>query len=146
MERFYHHTKRIAGHLFRDIRRIYPALLAAAGYLLLMELLFHSTCFFVILFGFPCPGCGMTRAFFSLLRLDFEGVMENNISILAWIFLGVYLFWWYYGKEKEPPAKWLVIILVCIFTFFVYFWRFFSNNMAEITFPGIFRLVLNGVQ
>lgn len=32
---------------------------------------FKIPCIFNTVFGVPCPGCGMSRAFFSVLRFDF---------------------------------------------------------------------------
>jgi len=32
----------------------------------------HSFCIFKLIFGFPCPGCGMTRALVCVFRLDLK--------------------------------------------------------------------------
>lgn len=38
-----------------------------------------SVCIFKNLFGVPCPGCGLTRGFISILRLDFKSALRYNI-------------------------------------------------------------------
>ena len=43
------------------------------------------------LFGFPCPGCGMTRATLALLRLDFVAAFKYNPSIYIGILLLIYV-------------------------------------------------------
>ena len=42
---------------------------------------FGITCVFLELFGIPCPGCGMTRALVSLVRLDFYQAAKHNVII-----------------------------------------------------------------
>lgn len=40
--------------------------------------------------GVPCPGCGMTRAFFSLLQLDFVGAWNWNPAVYLVLLCSVY--------------------------------------------------------
>lgn len=35
-------------------------------------------CFFHTLFDIHCPGCGLTRAFMSLMKLDFQSAYNYN--------------------------------------------------------------------
>lgn len=45
-------------------------------------------CVFHTLFKIPCPGCGMTRAFFRIINFDFIGAFYYNIlGIPLFIFL-----------------------------------------------------------
>lgn len=41
-------------------------------------------CIYLHFLGFPCPGCGMTRAVFSALRLDFAAAFSYH-----WMFWSV---------------------------------------------------------
>lgn len=57
-------------------------------YLCLMEFLFGKTCPFQILFGIPCPGCGMSRAFWSLIHFHFrESFSYHPLLCITPIFL-----------------------------------------------------------
>ena len=50
-------------------------------------------CFFKLIFKIPCPGCGITRAFISLLRLDLAAAFRFNPMFWAVPILGaLYLF------------------------------------------------------
>ncbi len=49
-------------------------------------------CVFIRLFGIPCPGCGMTRALFSVLRFDFVQALKYNVVIFFMPYVFLYLF------------------------------------------------------
>ncbi len=82
---------------FRDIlvnRQYSQARTLATGTLLcgLVGLYFISESFLLnsptlclhhYLFGFGCPGCGMTRALHSLLHLDFGSAYEFNLAVFV---------------------------------------------------------------
>ena len=54
------------------------ALLRLAGYDLTAALPHTTLCLFKAVTGLPCPGCGMTRAFLALGRLDLAGACAQN--------------------------------------------------------------------
>lgn len=49
-------------------------------------------CLWKTIFGFHCPGCGLTTAFISLMKLDFSKAFESNWIIFILVPLGVYYF------------------------------------------------------
>lgn len=50
------------------------------------------TCLFQHILHIPCPGCGMTRAFLSLLRLDFAAAWHYNPLIFCMPYVFIYIF------------------------------------------------------
>ena len=50
------------------------------------------SCVFVEFLGFPCPGCGMTRAALALLRFDLLEAARQNIVIFFLPYVFLYLF------------------------------------------------------
>ncbi len=51
----------------------------------------HSICLFVNLFGVECFGCGMTRAVYSAVHLDFARAMSYNKLVVVVLPLLVYV-------------------------------------------------------
>lgn len=55
-----------------------------AGYYIFVRMTGLSLpCLFKLVTGLECPGCGNTRAFMSLLRLDIKGAFGYNYFIFA---------------------------------------------------------------
>lgn len=52
-----------------------------------------SLCIFKLIFKRDCPGCGMTRAFYHMLKLDINSaIKQNNRVIIAYPFIwGTYI-------------------------------------------------------
>ena len=65
------------------------SLLLSAAVLFLFFYFGSGLCIFRRLTGFPCPGCGMTRAVLCVLRGDFSGAFNYHP---LWVLLPVFLF------------------------------------------------------
>ena len=65
----------------RKYKLLVLGLVAAA---VLLARILEMPCFFLEYLGFPCPGCGMTRAVFSALRLDLAAAFSYH-----WMFWSV---------------------------------------------------------
>ena len=62
------------------ISHLKQKLLLTAAYLLIVAIFYHLgiSCVCLRLTGFPCPGCGMTRAVLAALRLDFSAAFAAH--------------------------------------------------------------------
>ncbi len=68
-------------------------LLIAAYFIIAYSLLnyFNISCVFLEITGIPCPGCGMTRAFLSLVTMDFYQAIKHNVVIFFMPYVFIYL-------------------------------------------------------
>lgn len=55
-------------------------------------LIFKPQCPFITLFGIPCPGCGMTRAYINLVKLNVAGAFEMHPMFWSVPILALYYF------------------------------------------------------
>ena len=66
------------------------------------------TCSFLRVTGMYCPGCGGTRAVFSLLRLDIVSAVIYNISVPFGLFVYIYY-----------NVRWIIAIVKKDYSYFV---------------------------
>lgn len=99
---------------------------------------FLYKCPFEYIIGIPCPGCGMTRAFIALLKLDFAEAFYFHplfpIVIIVLIFAVLdYLKIFAFSRKFKDIAT-IVIPLIFIA---VYFIRMFSGSpIVQLDFAG----------
>ncbi len=70
----------------------------------LWALSFFWRCPIQLVFGIPCPGCGMTRAAFALLRLDFAKAFYWHPMIYP-LAIGLAGAMFVYLKEENPIRR-----------------------------------------
>ncbi len=85
---------------------------------------FSIPCLFKEYLGFYCPGCGLTRMLFSLIKLDFKkAFMYNQFMFLLLPFIvGVCIYFMYLyvvGKKdyiliKIPIYSWIILAIMII--------------------------------
>lgn len=68
---------------------VWGGALAVSAALVLLIVTGHYQCPIYATFGVPCAGCGMTRAGWALLRLDFGAAFTLNPSIYLLLAAGV---------------------------------------------------------
>ena len=80
-------------------------------------------CPIVMITGYPCPSCGMTRAGIKLLHLDFAGAWEIHPFIYGVVLLVILFAWNRYIRMRPMPKylSWLAgIMLTTLVVFYVY--------------------------
>lgn len=86
-------------------------------YALIMYILDMQSCIFKLLFGIPCPGCGMTRAFVMLFKFQFSEAFNCNAMFVIVIFAGLVLLFRkkkYINRLYKSKAFWISIMLIVL--------------------------------
>lgn len=127
--------KVIFNRIASDIKAYWKAIAAFIIYYLLMLHFFNASCPMVILFGLPCPGCGLTRALFCVFTLRWGNAFYlNPISFLIGIFLIVFfIFRYIYGKLPKWLIAFFWIIVVLLFIRYLYgLFNWFPNRIPYV--------------
>lgn len=82
-------------------------------------------CPFYRIFGIPCPGCGMTRAFLACLRLDFAAAWRYHPMVFSLPYL-LALFWKDGAVFPEKRRNAGILALVCLGFLAQYLCRLFG--------------------
>ena len=116
-------VKTVFRRIIKDLRDNRAPIIAIAILWVLAELVFHRFCPVVIMTGFPCPGCGLTRALFHLITLHPINALEYNPSYPLWVALAVAFFIRRYVKGRSTTVLRYPMIAVCLITIGIYIWR-----------------------
>ncbi len=120
----------------RRLKRLFDAalsVLAIVGVYLVLFL--HGiTCPIKWLTGISCPGCGMSRAFFSFLRFDFAAAFGYHPVIFAMpVFAALYALFYFKGMKRSLKVVVCTFVSVMAVTYFL---RFFTDNSVVVFEPS----------
>ena len=91
---------------------IYAAILLIFWY-------FKIPCLFKYFFGISCPGCGMSRAMLSAIRLDFTSAFSHHP--MFWSLPILYVYFLFSGKVFNKKILDLGILIIIAFGFLANF-------------------------
>lgn len=117
--------------LCSDIKAAKWAIIFVIAYFVFFKKILYSLCPMVIFTGYPCPACGLTRATFCLLRLDFSEAFRIHPFVYAVIvYLAVFgVNRYILGRKMGKKLKWgMAVIIIAMILF--YLWRMKTD------FPG----------
>lgn len=128
---FRRYVKKIALTVLRDLQSWKWGLIVLIVYFGAMKNFLYSLCPVVMLTGFPCPACGMTRAGALLLKLEVKEAMAVHPFIYAFAILAVIFGVNRYLLFRKTPEwlKWLACVVIIGMVVY-YVWRMYRY------FPG----------
>lgn len=104
-------------NLWLKIKKLIPKILITMIYAAVLMVLKHFgvPCIFTALLGIPCPGCGMTRAVFSALKLELAAAFQFHP--MFWSVPILYLYFLSDGKlfKNKTVNKTIFIIIAAGF-------------------------------
>lgn len=122
-------------------------MLYLAGIYLFFSLL-HVGCPLRFITGISCPGCGMTRAYYSLLKLDFNMAMHYHPLFILVPLMAALYFFDFYINPKLVKVLWAIIIIIFLTTYLI---RLFSiqNDIVKIDISNsivikLYQLIVSG--
>lgn len=118
--------------LWKDIKDVKWAIIIIIAYFALGRYFLYSLCPMVMVTGLPCPGCGLTRAGFALLRLDLAGAYRIHPFIYPIAGYMVVFGWNRYimGRRMGKKLKAGLIVLMALAILF-YGWRMWMYFPGE---------------
>lgn len=107
------------------------AIFIIAVFYLILELVFGITCPILFLTGISCAGCGMSRAWFCVLRMDFaEAFRYHPLFWMLPVGAILFLFW---DKISKKMRK-ILLISGCMLFLAVYICRMFDAADTVVVF------------
>ena len=106
----------------KDIWALRYIILVFTVYFFIGKNFLYSMCPMVSITGFPCPGCGMTRAVFGVLRGNFALAwkMHPFVYVLGGYVL-VFAFRRYImQKEVKSMVKYIILIAIAMIGYYIY--------------------------
>lgn len=141
------YMKAVAGRLWTDIKEYGMAGVAVIVYMAVVNLLFHAFCPSVVVTGFPCPGCGLTRAAGYLITGRIKQAWEMNPVIFPIAVITVYfgISRYLFGRRVRGIKGLLIIVFIllcaafCIRMYLYFPYKvpcvYREGNILERTFP-----------
>ncbi len=146
-------AKKSFDRIVKDIKEYSPAGIVFLVYYLLIRVTGRAFCPLINLTGFPCAGCGLTRAFLYMASGDFErAAYINPMSFLILLFL-VYCGYFRYirGTAIKGFKTVFALLVACMLIFYavrmyLYFphrvpYVYAEGNMLSRIIPGYRSMV-----
>lgn len=118
--------------LYTDIWQNRIAMVCILIYVLAAQALFHSVCPIAIIFGVPCPACGLTRAGVCFLCGHWREALFFHPAIFIIIPFFLYLMLFRYGFQRKPPLLAPIAIAVGVITIIIYVIRLVFASLPSV--------------
>ena len=113
--------KAFFARILQDLKKYKWLLIGIGVYYVIVKERFHAFCPLVIITGFPCPGCGMTRAVMYMLQGQVERSWNLNPLAIGWILLAIWFVfrrYWCGKKVNELKILFAIIIVLMVLSYF----------------------------
>ncbi|MCR5116948.1 MAG: DUF2752 domain-containing protein [Lachnospiraceae bacterium] len=127
--------KNVFKRIWSDIKKYKVGIAICVIYYFLTLNLFKASCPCILLTGFPCPGCGITRSLLAILTFRFKYAFETNPASYAWFFLILWFIFFRYIKGQRSRIFYTLLTITAIITIGVYIYgmvKYFPNRIPYV--------------
>lgn len=113
----------VFNRLKQDFRLLWRPIVMVIVVLGILQMVFNTVCPMKIIWGIPCPACGLTHSCIYIILLKWKKAWEYNPTGFLWfisIFLGLI---YRYILNKKSPLIMLMFILSALASVGVYLFR-----------------------
>lgn len=110
----------IKSRIVHDLKEFKVGIICFFLCCLIVNAIFHTVCPMVIFTGFPCPGCGMTRAAGYFLTGHLQQSMQYHPIVPFWILLGIYFVDQRYLCGRRVKGLLPLMAVLCIIMLITY--------------------------
>lgn len=108
-------VKIIVDRFTSDVRAYWRLFLAIAGVIAILQLVFHNICPIRIIFGIPCPGCGLTHGCIYVLTLRWRSAWQANPVSFLWVpAIAMWLGFRYIAGRSSRVADTAIVVTAVI--------------------------------
>lgn len=98
----------------QDLKTVVPVLVFVALFIAAYNFILGKICPMRMVFGIPCPSCGITRAFLLVLQGEFyEATVMHPLWIVLILLLLAFLAVRYFVQDENKSKKLVQMIKVC---------------------------------
>lgn len=129
------YIKVVFGRIAADIKEYGIAAVVVFIYAVIMNLVFHAFCPLVIFCGFPCPGCGVSRAALCFVTGRWQLAWQMNPVIYPIVLAAVYFAVNRYLLGRKAKGIKLLIAMIFVLLFLVYcvrMYRYFPHRIPYV--------------
>ena len=127
--------KNVGERIWQDVKEYWIAVVTFAVYFIVLNFIFHTSCPMVIMSGFPCPGCGLTRSIRYLISGNIVQSLYINPMGIPIVCILIYFFFNRYILGRKAKGMITIITVVIIVLLVLYIWRmhiFFPNRVPYV--------------
>ena len=127
----------LKNNIYNDLKKFIPTFALFYVVIFLIRKIFSTVCYFRILFGIPCPACGISRAFSLILKGHFILAFKMHPMIYFVIFWCLlFIIQRYFNNNLSSIFKFYTIICIILFIV-IYVYR------MVIMYPNVYPMIYN---
>ena len=124
IQNYKNYFRRVVKKIVGDLLTVKWAIIIIIAYFAILKNYLYSLCPSVIITGYPCPACGLTRAGFSVLQGNFALAAQINVFIYpVMLFILIFCVNRYLLLRETPQWMYWLLAGIIIWMIIYYIYR-----------------------